>query len=358
MTAHKQAQTTLWQDRVERAQTAFFQTFWDERRQMFHNLAPELPEADQQFNYWWQAHAFDLLVDGYERTGNAVYAERIASLYGGLLERNGGDLINAFYDDMAWMALALLRAYDATGETRYADASKELWAFIKTGWNSEQGGGIAWKTTQLDYKNTPANAPVVILAGRLYKHFGNEDDLVWVLKIYTWLTDTLVDPTTGYVWDGVNRQGDGVIDKEWAFTYNQGTFIGASVTLYRVTGEAHYLAAAYKTATSALERFTDNTGVFMPEGDGDGSLFRGILMRYLTLLVAADPTRQAIIVSLLHNAEVVWEASDNQLVFAEDWREPLAPYNQLGTQVSSLTLLEGVARLERTGALTEMVKIP
>lgn len=347
-----------WQDRAERAQRAFFETFWDERRQMFHNLAPALPEADAQFNYWWQAHALDLLVDGLERTGREVYAERIRSLYEGLVKRNGGHLINEFYDDMAWMALALLRAYGATDETRYADASKELWVFIKTGWNGEQGGGVAWKTTQRDYKNTPANAPVVILAGRLYKAFGDEDDLSWALKIYAWLTRTLVDPRTGHVWDGVNRQGDEAIDRDWAFTYNQGTFIGASLTLYEVTGEARYLVAACRTATLALERFTDSGGVFVPEGEGDGSLFRGVLMRYLVLLIEVDPARQVVAASLRHNAEVMWESGGGQLVFTESWREPPASCNRLGAQLSSLTLLEAAARLERAGAFTESVSTP
>lgn len=276
MISFSHAQAVLWQDRVERAQTAFLEAFWDENRQMFHNLAPELPEADRQFNYWWQAHALDVLVDAYERTGKEIYSERIASLYEGLLERNGGDLINEFYDDMEWMALALLRASEATENSRYADASKELWAFIKTGWSEVQGGGVAWKTTQRAYKNTPANAPAVILAGRLHRISGDPDDLAWALKIYDWLTETLVDPETGYVWDGINRQGDGAVDEAWAFTYNQGTYIGASLTLYELTGEARYLSAARRTATTALERFTDGEGVFVPEGAGDGSLFRGI----------------------------------------------------------------------------------
>jgi len=42
----------------------------------------------------------------------------------------------------------------------------------------------------------------------------------------------MVDPATGFVWDGKNRTGDGHIDKDWEFTYCQGVFIGAGVELY------------------------------------------------------------------------------------------------------------------------------
>lgn len=72
---------------------------------------------------------------------------------------------------MEWTALALLRAYRVTGHEAYLNAVLDLWEDIKTAWNEQLGGGLAWKKDQLDYKNTPANAPAVILAARLYELF-------------------------------------------------------------------------------------------------------------------------------------------------------------------------------------------
>ncbi len=48
-------------------------------------------------------------------------------------------------------------------------------------------GGFAWKRTQLDYKNTPVNAPIIILALRLYQVEANERYLT------TKPTDTRMD---------------------------------------------------------------------------------------------------------------------------------------------------------------------
>ena len=92
----------------------------------------------------------------------------------------------------------------------------------------------------MDYKNTPANAPAIIFAARLYRLQKNEADLTLAKSLYTWLKSKLVDPS-GIVWDGINSKGDGQLDKN-KFTYNQGTFIGAALEMYNVTNDASYLA--------------------------------------------------------------------------------------------------------------------
>ena len=188
-----------------------------------------------------------------------AYKGYLANMYQGILDRNGGVWPNDFYDDMEWLALAWLRAYNATGEEKYKEAALLLWEDIKTGWNEEQGGGIAWRKPQLDYKNTPANAPAVILAARLYKQFGKAEDLAWAKKIYDWQKANLVDPDTGFVWDGKNREGDGKIDKSWEFSYCQGVYIGAGVALYQVTGDKSYLADAARNC-SCIEAQADKSG--------------------------------------------------------------------------------------------------
>ena len=43
-------------------------------------------------------------------------------MYEGILNRNT-IFPNAYYDDMEWMALAWLRAYDLTGDERYKEAA-------------------------------------------------------------------------------------------------------------------------------------------------------------------------------------------------------------------------------------------
>ncbi|MFC3790482.1 glycoside hydrolase family 76 protein [Paenibacillus sp. GCM10012307] len=81
----------------------------------------------------------------------------------------------------------------------------------------------------VDCKNTPANAPAAILAARLFRRRGDAADLEWAKRIYAWNKDNSADPESGFVWDGMNRLGNGEIDKDWAFTYCQGVFIGAGL---------------------------------------------------------------------------------------------------------------------------------
>ncbi|MCR2804019.1 glycoside hydrolase family 76 protein [Paenibacillus soyae] len=346
----------VWAERAEEAQQQFQTSFWDEGRGLYNNAAPcMLQLCTDPFNYWWLAHAVDVLVDGYERSGDERYAEQLAKLYQGILDRNAGVFPNEYYDDMEWMALAWLRAYDATGEERYKEAALVLWEDIQTGWNDEMGGGIAWRKTQLDYKNTPANAPAVILAARLYQRFGSEDDLAWARRIYDWQKTNLVDPDTGLVWDGMNRMGDGSIDKDWKFTYGQGVYIGAGVELFRATDDASYLENARKTAANLHEAFTSPaTGMLPSEGEGDGALFKGVLVRYVGELIVLDPEHESArkLAELLEtNGDSLWEygrGADSAL-FSNSWAQTPDEVVQLSTQLSGMMLLEQLARLEAQG---------
>lgn len=300
------------------------------------------------FYYWWQAHVIDILVDGYERSGDPAYSLRIKELSEHLQAYNGGTFRHNYYDDMEWTALALLRAYRATGYEAYLDAVLDLWEDIKSAWNDHFGGGLAWKKDQLDYKNTPANAPAVILAARLYEQFQKQEDLEWAIRIYGWNKTYLVDPATGFVWDGINRLGDGQIDYDWEFTYCQGVFLGAGLELYKNTGEVHYLEDANRTANTCIDRLCNPTNLMLPdEGIDDTGLFKGILVRYLVQFCRVVPEASRIHEVIMANAQQLWEKGlDKQLgLCSPSWElKPELPV-QLSTQLSGLMLLEGAAVL-------------
>lgn len=227
-----------------------------------------------------------------------------------------------------------------------------LWADIQTGWNEHMGGGIAWRKSQLDYKNTPANAPAVILAARLYRAFGQAEDLNWAHRIYGWQRDNLVDPATGLVWDGMNRTGDGQIDKDWKFTYCQGVFIGAAVELYRITGERGYLDEAVCTYNMAKKELTDPaTGLLPDEGSGDGGLFKGIFVRYAAELANGAPNAANVALFLTANAERMWRdgKSSDAALFGTDWSASPVGTVPLSAQLSAMKLLEQAARFEKCG---------
>ena len=176
--------------RADSALEALMRLYWNQVLRMFDNAYP-CNQCNDQFHYWWQAHGIDALLDAYERTGDAVYLERVGDMYLGLRLRNGGHLFNDFYDDEQWMGIALLRAHTLTGDEQYLQAAVRLWNDIRYGWNDVYGGGISWRKSQRDYKNAPANGPAAILSARLYHLTGEDSYLEWAQRLYAWLKENL-----------------------------------------------------------------------------------------------------------------------------------------------------------------------
>lgn len=337
-----------WAVRADSAQAALNGSFWSSDQYYLQNNA-----GQTNFNYWWQAHGLDVLLDGYQRTKVADYLTRMQQLQQGTKKKNGNTYLNTYYDDMAWQALANLRAYQLTQDPSYKATALLLWSDLKGGWNTSQGGGIAWRKTQLDYKNTPANAPVAILAARLYQLDRNPDDLAWAQKIYDWEKKTLVDPTTGFVWDGINANGDGQTNKTWKFSYNQGVYLGAGLELYRATQQSSYLTDATRTASFVLnDSQLSPGGILKDEGGGDGGLFKGILVRYLALL-ATEPavpaaTRASYVSFLKFNAESLYQKGTRkpQYLFNTNWTTQPSGTVDGSTQLSGAMMLEVMADLQ------------
>jgi predicted alpha-1,6-mannanase (GH76 family) len=313
--------------------------------------------GDVTFNYWPNAHALDVLVDGYIRKHDDATKTRMSELLDGMKVKNGNTYINHFYDDMEWMTLACLRAFEATGDDRYKATAQLLWNDIKGGWDDVWGGGIHWnKDKSKNYKNTPANAPASIIAARMYQVTQDAADLEWAKKIYQWEKNTLVDPVTGLVWDGINQDGSGTVNKNWKFTYNQGVFIGAGVELYKLTGEPSYINDALKTANNALAGDFTKNNILKDEGGGDGGLFKGILVRYLLLLITdgdLNSTDKTKFVSFLRqNAETLWlqGTARPQVLFSTNWTSIMTT-TDLTTQLSGAMVIAAVTKLKDLGLI-------
>jgi predicted alpha-1,6-mannanase (GH76 family) len=340
-----------WNKAADSSTNALVTKFWNASGNYFNEK-----NTNTNFHYWPQAHALDILVDAYKRTNKQEYKDYMDKWFTGVNIKNGNTFINEFYDDMEWNALAMLRAYEATNDVKYKNAVDAVWTNIKTGWNTTMGGGIAWRKAMPYYKNTPANAPAAILAARLYKKFNNADDLEWSKKIYVWLKDSLYNRSTGMVYDGINSDNDGKRNTTWKFTYNQGTFIGAAVELFSITNDAGYLndalqAANFTLSDNTLTNFTDN--LLRDEGGGDGGLFKGVLVRYLSQLTLTPGVlsndKQRYVNYLKHNAETLWkEGTDkNYLLFGTYWKNKPGGETDLTVQLSGATLIEAMALLKK-----------
>ncbi len=243
------------------------------------------------WHYWWQAHYLDAIVDAglrALRTGDPAGAQLRAGRGDRLLStirlRNRARWVNAFYDDMAWLALASARLqalHDALGRTarrrRLRSASRHLTEQLRSAHTDDVGGGLFWSRDR-DFKNSPATGPAALHLARL----GATDE---ARRLVDWLYARLWSAESGLVLDGIRlRGGDEVLVPD-VWSYNQGTVLGALVTLG--DGESLARAAALVAAVDThLTVEVDGRRALRTHGGGDGGLFTGILVRYLAL--AAD----------------------------------------------------------------------
>lgn len=304
------------------------------------------------FNYWWNAHGLDVLTDGYLRNRQSTLRTRMKNLLTGIKATNGNTYINSFYDDMEWLAIAALRAYEATGDTAYRNVANLLWTDIKTGQHMDHGGAIQWNKSSPQSLHACSNGPAVIFAARLYRISNNAADLATAQSIYTWLKNTLVDPASGAVWDAYNT-GTGAIGTS-VYSYNIGTFIGAAVELYKITGDTSYRADALKSAEYVMNNRLTNGILFTNEGSGDGGLFKGIYVRYLTLLArecnlsATARSRYNNLIS--NNAHVLRSKGFNRstMMASPNWTTTPAGNTDYSTELSAAMLIEAAATLDQS----------
>lgn len=348
-TGNEEAINYTWAATADSMQEATYSTFLSTDGTFKQNNS-----GNNNFNYWWNAHMLDALVDGYVRTDDENYKPKMKALLRGIKVKNGNKYQNVFNDDMEWLGIACLRAYKATNDPEYLEVAKELWHEVKKGWSDVFGGGISWRTDTPFGKNACSNGPAAILAMRLYQVEENPEDLAWAKKIYAWEKETLVDPATGLVWDNISREsGETVINKDWIFTYNLGTYIGAAIELYAVTHNTIYLNDAVKTANSTMTSpEVTSEGLLKNEGQGDGGLFKGILVRYFTQLIKqpdlGENERENFTRFLKFNAETFFEngISRPSMMSSPDWREKPGTTTDLSTQLSGVMLMEAAARLK------------
>ncbi len=121
------AQKRNWAKAADSAQQALTTQFWSTEEKYYkHNN-----DNNPGFDYWWNAHALDVLVDGYIRTKDAAYTTRMKDLLTGMHKKNGNKWENNYDDDMEWLAIACIRAYEATKDAKFKELAQELWTMIK-----------------------------------------------------------------------------------------------------------------------------------------------------------------------------------------------------------------------------------
>lgn len=287
------------------------------------------------WNYWWQAHLLDTLVDAQLRSPTAARLALIRSFVRSVRLRNFGRWTNDYYDDIAWLGLALQRVSPLGIDVGPAIAAIDTQ--LLSGWTAATGGGIWWRRGD-DFKNAPANGPAAIFHAR-------SGNLTRARSMVGWMTSTLVDPDSGLVWDGI-RADTGELVKH-IYTYCQGVYLGACLELSLMDEAARTVAAVAEHCAPG--------GVIRGQGGGDGGLFGAILARYLALAARSLPEPSASVARalVLDSAEACWSGAAPGPVFSAFWDRPApslplppdVPERDLSVQVGGWMLLEAAATL-------------
>jgi hypothetical protein len=216
--------------------------------------------AGGRADFWKYAEMIEIIIDAYERTGRASYKTMISQSIDGFLYYNGSDWRgNMYNDDLMWMVIACCRGYAATGNTTYRDRAKfHFDAVYDRGWDTALGGGIWW-TTEKGGKNACINGPAAIAACLLYDIYGDTNYLQKAKAIYAWERSRLFEAATGRVYDNISASG--VVNSDWIFTYNQGTFLGAAHQLHRLTGLLQRRAQGRAPLPRRYEHRRDSAGI-------------------------------------------------------------------------------------------------
>ena len=269
------------------------------------------------WHYWWQAHLLDNLVDAQVRDPQPDREMQITRQIRGHRLRNNGSWVTDYYDDMAWLALAVERAGRLAGVER-PKALKKLSEQFLNAWVPEDGGGIPWRK-QDQFFNVPANGPAAIFLARY------EDRLRRAQQMSDWIDETLIDPENHLVFDGI-KAGSLVRAQ---YTYCQGAVIGLETELAARTEDADHAERVHRLVAAVSEQMAPD-GVIKGAGGGDGGLFNGILARYLALVVTTLPqngpadakARDTARSLVLKSAESAWDnrqTVDGLPLFAAFW---------------------------------------
>jgi len=302
-------------------------------------------EGARMWHYWWHAHLLHVLADAETNRPDAGRRRLIRRVARGVTLRTVGRWTTPFYDDIAWMGLALAQS------GRHPRALRRIARLLADAVDPAVGA-LPWRVGSGLY-NAPANAPggmVLALTGRRTEAAGLAD----------WMASVLDEPVSGLVRDGI--ESGAVRPDLW--TYNQGAVMGLELLLgerapaAEVADARRHLERARALVHAVHGWCADDDGLFPTAGGGDGGLFAGILARYLAQAGAhlarrrdAEDQAAARMARLLveRNADALWEGRHEGLFSADPRRSARTEGDDLdlSVQLGAWITLEAAADLER-----------
>lgn len=405
-----------WNERAEEIADTMYRRFIPARKQqrkrgfIYPHLSWPTSEIPQKFpikHYWWNAHFIDCMIDQavrkrtLERLEPAQRAalstpivpvetiqvtsaeqpdhlpttsfssndvvDRIQRLVRTLYCRNYCGIVNEYYDDMAWMALALQRGQNLL-QCNYRKLLRVLDKEFEQAWLPQWGGGVRWRKEPHEYF---FNSPT---AGSVGIHSLRSGNIGRAEEISDWVHEHLYDPDEHCIWDGkkVEVHADSTyqytdVTKD-IYTYNQGLILALEWGLYchgSYAGRNHFRSVTITHLIHTIDAtLCDTQGVLRGHGGEDGGLFAGILARYLAEFVctvcesdtefidAAQIARRIVMSSASAAYNLAYHDEIGRLC-NEEWSQPgnKDSCGHLSVQTGAWMLIEAAAAIERNETL-------
>jgi predicted alpha-1,6-mannanase (GH76 family) len=296
---------------------------------------------------WWNsANATTVVVDWSRLSGSDRWLPAIQNTFSVNAPKG---FLNSYYDDEGWWALAWIDAYDWTGETRYLAMAQSIFTDMADGWDDTCSGGIWW-SKQRTYKNAIANELFLSVAAHLANRTADPEQrsayLSWANREWSWFQASGMINGQHLINDGLTSACKNNGKTTW--TYNQGVILGGLSELNRVAPDPSTLDAAASIATAAIANLTDSNGILHdtcePNCGADGVQFKGIFVRNLAELAAAQPRREYARFLDANAASILAHAQGPDYQFGLVWSGPFSTGNA-ATQTAALDCLIAAAQL-------------
>jgi predicted alpha-1,6-mannanase (GH76 family) len=306
--------------------------------------------------FWGEAEMLETILDAYETTGKEEYKTMFEEAYEHFVSYpsgwgqpgNGQDWRwNEYNDDIAWAVLASVRAYLMFGQhpargINYLNIARNNYDRMYSR-ALLSSGMLRWKETPAGNQgsNSCINGPAEVAACYLAIATGDDSYYEKAKDLYALQRRYLYEPATGKVFDsGSWSDGRFTVGNTWVSTYNQGTFLGAALMLYKRYGTEQYKADAHKAVEWTRNDLCNAHGVIRVCGSGDDLQgFKGILMRYLRRYVvdlglpekAEWLQRNALHAYNNRNSQGItwtawWEKSSEDFVFSDGYNFTDKPF--------------------------------
>jgi len=261
--------------------------------------------------------------------------------------------INDGVDDMAWAAIAHVKAYRLNHDRGSLAAARQIFATMTRYWDEFCNGGVWWNRSRT-YKNAITNELFLVLATSLYETTHEPDYRQWAHREWDWFARSGMINADSLVNDGLDHCRN---NHDTTWTYNQGVVLGGLSALFRFTRQRTYLDQAVRIASATIERLaTPVNGIAILKEPGgvlnsDQQQFKGIFVKYLAQLALTLPRasapRKRFARFLLANADDLWNHARNDANECNVYWHggDLAPIYNATTQTSALDLLNAAASL-------------